>query len=210
MNWKSLIPFLEKILFGSGTALLTGGIATKEEWATFSGAAAIVLALGGTFLCRYLFNKRIPPAAPLLILSLLLLSGCTTATTGARQVDWDSVAGVTRLAAKYTTKTILDKNPAYAESVAAINGSISALFVGTPTAESLAGTITVIAPELSPADNKLLVALIMDAYDLYSKKTGEVVLIPLNPTVQLLVEALTNGIREGTALHNETLPASTQ
>ncbi|AHF92483.1 hypothetical protein OPIT5_29360 [Opitutaceae bacterium TAV5] len=142
-----------------------------------------------------------------------LLSGCRTviATDGAgnvtseTQADWDTINHATRLAAKYAIKTVLDRSPDYAENVTAVTDSMSALFSGLPTEESLAGTLAIIAPDLDDGDAALLVSVILDAWELYTTKTGNPVLIPLDENVRALVEALTTGIADGIALHHATL-----
>jgi hypothetical protein len=161
-----------------------------------------------------------PPANLLVFLFLAptllgLLPGCTTVNTtddvgavapGKQAADWDTIQHLARSGAKYAVVAILDKHPGYVDSIDAVTDSLAALFSGIPTSDTLTKTINVIAPELSEADTALIASVLIDAWELYAKKTGNPVLIPTSEHVQGLVVALTEGIDAGIVLHLTTSP----
>ncbi|EIP99469.1 hypothetical protein OpiT1DRAFT_03986 [Opitutaceae bacterium TAV1] len=235
MNKDLLLSLLRKALAYGGGFLTSSGLATHDEITASAGALVTLVGVAWSVWGRHrakvaaaaLEEKAadpehhtigMPPANLLVLLLCLpmlsLLPACSTVTTTAgdgtvttgKQADWETINHVTRVAAKYAAKAVLDANPGYAESVDVINESMAALFAGVPTAESLSGTLAFIAPDLADADVTLIVSVLLDAWELYAAKTGNTVLIPLDPNVQALVAALTTGIHDGIALHYATLP----
>ena len=141
---------------------------------------------------------------------MALIPACVTTNNGAsREPNWPLIETTTRTSVKWATKLVLDKNPGYADSAAAVSAAVATVFAGVPTAESVQVHLIAILPSLTPADAAILAAAFMDAYGAYVAATGRTELISTDAHVEALVAAITSGIADGVALHRATMPAPT-
>ncbi|MDR1284147.1 MAG: hypothetical protein LBK99_25520 [Opitutaceae bacterium] len=139
----------------------------------------------------------------------LAVTGCTTvnttssdgATTTTRELDWNTINHMGKLAVKYATKAILDNNPGYAPSIEAVSAGLYGILSGEPSDENIGAGIAEIAPDIPPGDVATLAAAIKDGVDLYLAKSGHSVILDDNGRVQALISALSEGIKEGITLH---------
>ena len=151
-------------------------------------------------------------ALPFVVLS----SGCSTVTSTAtdgstvstKAVDWTTVDFTVQKSVKYSVAAVLNNNPKYATAVAAINGGIPALFVGTPTEAGLIASIKAMNTGLDDNSTTLIAGALKDAYDLYVARTGKTTLLASDERVQGIVKAVSDGIAEGVALHNALASAT--
>ena len=222
MNKDLILSLLRKALTYGGGFLTSSGLATNDEITT--GAGALVTLVG---IAWSIYNRRqaakagTPPAttptvAPCLVAGLLALgvvlgtTGCTTTTTTAsdgtttptKSADWDTINAVSKIAAKYATKAVLDNNPDATAAVATVSAAVQTLLTGSPTLDTLTASLTALDTGLSATDIATLASVLKDAVDLYLAKSGGTALLATNEQVQALVKALTTGIAEGVALHN--------
>lgn len=144
-----------------------------------------------------------------LVMALSPACTTTTSTTGtvARAPNWPVIELSARTACKWTTKAVLDKNPDYAGSAAAVNAAVATVFSGTPTAALIQEQLRALVPALTAADAALYASALMDVYDAYVAATGRAELVHTDEHVARLVTAITTGIAEGVALHRATQPA---
>jgi hypothetical protein len=151
-----------------------------------------------------------------LLPAVLLASGCATVSsvggngsvTTTKTVDWTAVDYTVQKSVKYSVAAVLNNNPKYATAVAAINGGIPALFVGTPTEAGLIASIKAMNTGLDDNSTALIAGALKDAYDLYVTKTGKTTLLASDERVQDIVKAVSDGIAEGVALHNALAAAT--
>ena len=138
---------------------------------------------------------------------MALVPACVSTDNGtAREPNWPLIETTARSSVKWATKLVLDKNPGYADSAAAVSAAVATVFAGVPTAESVQGHLVAILPNLTPADAAILAAAFMDAYGAYVAATGRTELISTDIHVEALVAAITSGIADGVMLHRATQP----
>jgi hypothetical protein len=160
-------------------------------------------------------------AASLLVACALLLpvlaagTGCSTtvassadgSVTTTSTVDWTSVDFVAQKSVQYAVKAVLDNNPKYAGSLAAVGAGLSGIVVGTPTEASLESSIRAFAPNLDDVSVTAIAGVLKDACDLYTAKTGSAAIVPADENVKNLVGAIAKGIADGIALHDAAVAA---
>lgn len=135
-----------------------------------------------------------------------MFTGCSTVPTGGSGTEqvpnWALINEASRTSLKWATKLVLDKNPGYAEQVAAVNLGIATIFAGELTEEGVRSQVSALAPKLSEQDAATIASAVMDAYRTYVAAGGSAVLVQTDEHVAALVAAITKGIAEGVALHN--------
>jgi hypothetical protein len=142
------------------------------------------------------------------IIAVILLTTTGCASNGAgRSFDAQGAAILGKGTLRTTTKLALDNNPELLPEIAALNSGVAALFGGGLTAEAIAGQILLLVPNLPSDDAALFAANLADAVEYYRLKSGREgpALSLASPEVQALIQALTQGINEGIALHQRGL-----
>lgn len=129
------------------------------------------------------------------------------AFTGCQSTNWSPedtqlAAALVKPITKSITLPLLAKNPKLEPVLVGIAGSIDAVFAtdGGLTVDSASAYVKALAPNLDPADQKLITSGILDAYQVYVDVFKPKVVKATDPNLLLVLTSFKTGILEGVAL----------